>query len=77
MEKTAMKNLIEEIESVYNLKEEESEQTKTLKWVVQQIKNRYIEQERNQIIESYNSAYTGAPFPIGSVYFSQNYQSDK
>ena len=54
MKKTAMQQLIEEIESVYVLKEDESEQTKTLKWCVQQIKNRYVELEKKQIIEAYN-----------------------
>lgn len=54
---TAIKTLIEEIESCYDNMEEEHTQTKTLKWIVQQIKNRYLELEKKQIVDAYNQGF--------------------
>lgn len=56
-QQTALQKLISEIEFCYDLMEEEHTQTKTLKWVVQQIKNRYLEMERGIIIDAYNQGY--------------------
>jgi hypothetical protein len=54
---TALQELIEEIEGCYDLMEEEHSQTKTLKWVVQQIRNRYLSKERQDIIDGFNQGY--------------------
>ena len=81
--KTPINQAIEEFESVYTLKEDESEQTKTLKWCVQQLKNNYLKKERQMIMDVYHDCIehtidvteTGNPLMTAKEYLDLTYNN--